>query len=105
SLELFVILVCRWNCGIGCREAMGMHLAVDIPQVVRSHQWHMTRDALFGLRRIIKGAGPLTRNPAGLPIVVVVEPTQPTITIDRHIKMDFRAGRTQLCCIWAVKRF
>ena len=65
----------------------------------------MAIGAIHRALRIIKRARALTRNSAGLPIVVFVEATNPAVTIYGNVQVNFVAGRTELRSVRAHERF
>ena len=46
-LQLFVILIGKRHRRVGSRETMGMHLAVDVAEVLRVDERHMAVDAFL----------------------------------------------------------
>src|SRR5580698_6324573 len=56
-------------------------------------------------RRVIKRAGALTGNSAGLPIVVVVETAEPAVIVHRDIQVDLVARRAEFGSVLAHECF
>src|SRR5438552_1960245 len=75
---------------------MRVHESGNIPHIFRLRQRHVAIRALRRFRRIIERPRTLSRNAAGLPIVVLVEAANPAVMIHRHIQMHLVATRTEL---------
>src|SRR5579863_3925395 len=76
-----------------------------IYRIVRGHQRHMAVRACRGLGGVVKRSRTLPRHAAGLPIVVVVESTEPAIVVYGNIQMDFVAGRAEFGGVLAHEGF
>src|ERR1017187_9929704 len=68
------------------------------------HQRHVAIGALLRLRRGIKRTRPLAGNTTRLPIVVLVEPANPTVTVHWKIEMHLMAGGAEFGCLSSHKR-
>ena len=82
-----------------------MHEAVDIALILRWREWHVAIGALGRLGRVVERAGALSRNTAGLPVIVLVEAANPAIVVHWDIKMDFVTAGTELGRLVAHERF
>src|SRR5579864_2818428 len=80
---------------------MGMDATVDVALIARSSQRHVAIGALRRLSRIIKRPCALPGNAAGLPVVILVEATNPTVVIDRRVEMDLVATGAEFRCLVA----
>ncbi len=67
-----------------------------LPASFEALRRHVAIGALLRLGRIVKRARPLPGDAAGLPVVILVETTDPPIVIDRHILMHLVADGTEL---------
>src|SRR5260221_715618 len=103
--ELHRVFVGGGNGGVGAREAVRVHKAVDAAFVLGGQQRHVAVGAHHGIRRIIKRARALTGNAAGLPVVILVEAAHPAIFINRNIEVNFVASGTELGSLFAHERF
>ncbi len=72
-----------------------MDEAIDVAHVLRRLQRHVAIGALRRLGGIVERARALSRNAAGLPVVVFVEAANPAVVIHRNIEMDFVARRAE----------
>src|SRR5690348_883138 len=94
-LELLEILISRGHRRVRRGKAMGVYIPVDIAHVFRLRERHVAVGTLRRLRWGIKGARAFTRNAAGLPVVILVEASDPAIAVDGHVQVDLAACRTE----------
>ena len=85
-------MIDRRDRGVGGGEAVRMNHAVAIAGVVRRDLGHVAIGAIGSFGRVVKRARALAGDSAGLPVVVVVEASDPAVVIDGLIEMDFVAG-------------
>ncbi len=105
GLQLLLVPVGQGHGRIGPREPVRVDLAVDVAQVVGIHQGHVAVHALAGLGRVVEGPGPLSGDSAGLPVVVVVEPSQPAVVIHRRIQVHLVAARAEFGGVLPMEGF
>src|ERR1700722_5303633 len=74
-------------------------------RIRRRLERHVAVRAVLSLRWIIKRPRALKRNPARLPIVVIVEPPHPAIVVHRNVEMNFVARRAKFRSLRAHERF
>ncbi len=75
---------------------MQVDLAVDVAGVLRCYKRHVAVRARLRARRIVERARALSRNAAGLPIVIVVETAHPAVSVHRHVQVHLVARRAEL---------
>ena len=83
---------------------MRMHQSFDVASVVRRHLGHVAVRAIHGRLRIVERARALSRNSAGLPVIVFIEAANPAIAIHRDIQVHLVTGRTELRRVRAHER-
>ena len=103
-LELRLIVIHERQSGVGRGEPMRADLPVLGGRIVRRDARHVAIGTALRRRRVIERACPLTRDAGRLPVVVVVEAAEPAIAVDRNIEMHLVTARTELRCLFAVKR-
>src|SRR5262249_17993313 len=96
AFQLCLIFVSSGNCCVCRGEIVRMDLAFPGSRIVRLDQRHMTVGTSHRLRRIVKGACTFAGYSTCLPVVVVVESTYPSITIDWYVEVNFVAGGAKL---------
>ena len=89
-----------WRPGKRCECTLPLTLPISFEALQR----HVAIGALLRLRRIVKRPRALSRNAAGLPVVVLVEAANPAIVIHRHIEMHLVARRAELRRLVAHER-
>src|ERR1700680_375612 len=68
-----------------------MDLASDVALIARTSQRHVAIGTLRRFRRIIKRPRSLSGYAAGLPVVILVKATNPTVVIDWNVEMHLVA--------------
>src|SRR5262245_56373995 len=58
--KLGLVFIDERKCGVGRQESMVVNFSADISRVLAFNQEHVAIGTTFGLRRIVKGARPLT---------------------------------------------
>ncbi len=69
---------------------------VLVAEVVRRDLRHVAVHALLRLGRVVEGSRPEAGDAARLPVVVVVEATDPPVVVHRHVEVDLVAGGAEL---------
>src|SRR5215469_15780887 len=83
---------------------MGVYKPVHIALILRRLKRHVAICALLWLWRIVKRPCTLSRNAARLPVVVLVESTQPAVAVNGHIQMHFVTGGAEFGRLRAHER-
>src|ERR1043166_1478339 len=81
-----------------------MDLALAIAWVLRRDERHVAIAASRALCRVIERSRALARNSARLPVVIVIETTEPAVLVHGHVQVHLMAGGTVLGCIQAYER-
>ncbi len=76
-----------------------------LPMSFEDFRGHVAIGALLRLRRIVERTRALSGNSAGLPVVVLIEATEPAVMIHRNIEMNLVARRAELRRLVAHERF
>ena len=102
--ELLGVVVDERHGGVRRREAVRVDGAVSMAaRVGRLHRRHVAVDAGLPLRRVVERARTFTEA-APLPVVVVVEATEPAVVVHRHVEVHLVAGRAVCGLVLAHER-
>ena len=81
-----------------------MYKSVHIAEIVGVRQGHVAIGALLRVRWVVERTGSLARDAAGLPVVVFVEATNPTIMVHRNVEVHLVATGAELRGLGAHER-